>query len=354
MLKSMQVTNFTVFRDEVFEFSPNLNIVIGENSVGKSHLLKLAYAMLAGSFESFNGPANTNIVSVHWGLDFARRLMGVFRPEALGGLVNLAAIQANPTAECTLGFAFANAAQNFGLHFGAGAQEYVEVLPQPQDRAACPPVYLPTRELLSIYPGFVSLYERYHLEFDQTWRDTCASLGGPLLKGDYAATSRKWLVLLEQAMGGTVELGKNGRFYLNRADGAKLEMHMVAEGHRKLAMVAQLIANGMINAGTCLFWDEPEANLNAKLIRVVAQVIVELGRHGVQVFIATHSLFLLRELEILLADASQPTVPVHYIGLAQGTDSATVTQGEHSADLAEIVVLDEHIDQAERYLALED
>ena len=40
-----------------------------------------------------------------------------------------------------------------------------------------PPVFMPTRELLTIYPGFVSLYETTELPFEETWRDTCILLG---------------------------------------------------------------------------------------------------------------------------------------------------------------------------------
>ena len=46
-----------------------------------------------------------------------------------------------------------------------------------------------------------------------------------------------------------------------------------------------------------MFWDKPEADLNPRLIRLVAEVIYHLCQHGIQVFLATHSLFLLRELE---------------------------------------------------------
>ncbi len=46
MLKRMHLKKFTVFNDQMFEFSNGLNVIVGENSAGKSHILKLAYAML--------------------------------------------------------------------------------------------------------------------------------------------------------------------------------------------------------------------------------------------------------------------------------------------------------------------
>ncbi|WP_281258757.1 hypothetical protein [Avibacterium endocarditidis] len=43
-----------------------------------------------------------------------------------------------------------------------------------------------------------------------------------------------------------------------------MEIPLVAEGLRKLAMVARLVATGTLLDKGCLFWDEPEANLNPK------------------------------------------------------------------------------------------
>lgn len=45
----------------------------------------------------------------------------------------------------------------------------------PKARVDAAPAYLPTRELLTIYPGFVSVYENHYLEFEETWRDTAFS-----------------------------------------------------------------------------------------------------------------------------------------------------------------------------------
>ena len=47
-----------------------------------------------------------------------------------------------------------------------------------------------------------------------------------------------------------------------------------------------------------MFWDEPEANLNPKYIPVVAEMLLELQRDGVQVFVSTHDYFLTKYLEI--------------------------------------------------------
>ena len=46
MIKTLKLSNFTVFKEAELEFSPGLNVIVGENGTGKSHLLKLAYTIL--------------------------------------------------------------------------------------------------------------------------------------------------------------------------------------------------------------------------------------------------------------------------------------------------------------------
>ena len=45
MLYTLNAKNFTLFSDASFEFSPGLNVIIGENGTGKSLILKLAYTL---------------------------------------------------------------------------------------------------------------------------------------------------------------------------------------------------------------------------------------------------------------------------------------------------------------------
>src|SRR5262249_13509668 len=73
---------------------------------------------------------------------------------------------------------------------------------------------------------------------------------------------------------------------------------MLAEGHRKLAALAYLIRTGALTTESVLFWDEPETNMNPKLVRVMATVIWRLARAGVQIVLATHDYLLARELSM--------------------------------------------------------
>ena len=153
-------------------------------------------------------------------------------------------------------------------------------------------------------------------------------------------------------MGGNVEADEAGRFYLNLPSGS-MEMHLVAEGLRKLATVARLIATGSLLDKGYLFWDEPESNLNPKIIKTVAKTILQLAQSGIQVFIATHSIFLLRELHILQKIEFE-TLDTRCFGLhiveGGGVD---VQQGKTMDDIGYITALDEDLLQSDRYIDTE-
>ena len=124
----------------------------------------------------------------------------------------------------------------------------------------------------------------------------------------------------------------------------------MAEGLRKLAMVIRLVSTGSLLDKGFLFWDEPESNLNPKLIRLIARAIMELCQHGIQVFVATHSLFLLKEFEILSMERDFPQVESRYFALVAADNGVDVEQGSTVEDLETIVLLDEELGQSDRYM----
>lgn len=127
-------------------------------------------------------------------------------------------------------------------------------------------------------------------------------------------------------------------------------MSLVAEGQRKLAMLARLIANGTLMDKGFLFWDEPEANLNPLLIKEVAQSIVNLSKTGIQVFLATHSLFLLRELEILMTSERNLELKSRFFGLHFSGDGVVIEQGDTIDEIGDITALDEELAQSDRFI----
>lgn len=347
MLKELVVKNLTLFPDEhQLSFAEGLNVFVGENGTGKTHLMKAIYSLLATSEEASrkqsSAPTKTYLQKA-----YADKLLGVFKPDTLGRLAS----RKQGRARCEIALHFQNRAFNSSINFATNAQSDVQIECLPTAWSGQRALFIPTRELMTIYPGFVALYDMHYVPFEETWRDTCVHLAVPQLKGRSTAAIADLLDPLEKAMGGRVFLDKSGRFYLKSATG-NMEMQLVSEGLRKLAMLAQLISNGILQENGYVFWDEPEANLNPKLIKLIAEVIYSLADNGIQVFIATHSLFLLRELEIIAAQKKQNNFSQRYFALKAETDSVSIEQGDELTDLNTLVMLDEALQQSDRYMEL--
>jgi energy-coupling factor transporter ATP-binding protein EcfA2 len=342
MIKSLHIKNFTVFPDATLDFGAKMNVIVGENGTGKSHLLKLAYSLLAVEAQGLRESKEPVPSAEFLKGAIARKLLGVFRPDELGRLAR----RDQGVQRCDIELVAKDPALSLKLSFNTKSKTEVSIASPPSAWADKAPVFLPTRELLTIYPGFVSLYETTTLPFEETWRDTCLLLGAPLARGTREATIKEMLEPLEVALGGSV-YESGGHFYVKRGK-ANTEVHLVAEGLRKLAMLARLIATGSLVDKGSLFWDEPEASLNPKLIKDIARVIVHLSQSGIQVFVATHSLFLLRELHILQQGQSLDT---RCFGLRLERDEKVhVEAGSSMDDIGSIASLDEELQQSQRYL----
>lgn len=346
MIKQLKITNFTRFPEAEFRFGGELNLFIGENGTGKSQVLKLAYSLASVLTENemeLAAPTQENLKK-----SIALKLRQVFRPDTLGRLVRQKPNGARASVSCD----FAENSPDLEFSFSKRSQSEVAVSTLPDTWLEKLPVFFPTRELMSIYPNFVSIYETTEgLEIESTWRDTCLLLGALERSGSKEQAARELLQPLEAAMGGSIELERGGRFYLELPN-ERMEMHLVAEGLRKLAMVARLIATGSLLDKGYLFWDEPEANLNPKIVKQVANTIVNLARNGIQVFVATHSLFLMREIHILLKQ-SDSALDARFFGFHLKDGGVDVKSGKSMDDVGDVTSLIEDLSQSERYIDLE-
>lgn len=360
MLRSLDIKNFTAFPSARLDFGTRLNVVIGENGLGKTHLLKLPYAVLGARAELDRGPNGRRPTKGVLQRALAEKLVGVFRPQSLGRLARRQQGRERVRIEVAFGGSEHLTApsrpereSHLVFRFATNSQTEVAVESLPNGWTAEPPVFLPTRELLTLYPGLRAQYRDRYLEIEETWIDACELLEKPALRGPTEREIGKLLRPIEEAMGGKVVLDHNGRFYLKSYGKGTFEMPLVAEGHRKFAMLARLLVNGSLLERACLFWDEPEANLNPVLIRYAAQAIAGISRSGIQTFVATHSLFLLRELEILLRRDGATGDGCRWFALRQTEDGVAVEQGDSVEALQTIAALDASLDQSDRFLTAE-
>ena len=340
MLNKVVIKNFGPLPNGEYHFAPGLNVVLGENGLGKSQLLKLLYSVL-----KVNSSAK-EFTKAELQKAYADKLVGVLRPDALGRLVK----RRQGRERCEVRVDMLDSALCCAFSFASQAKSEVQVDQAPTGASNQAPAYIPTRELVTLCPWFGPLYDNYHLRFEESWRDTVSLLSAPSVKGPREKKAIVLLEPLEAAMGGKVVVDSGtGEFYLNIPGEGNVEMPLVAEGLRKLAMLARLISTGVLLDKGYLFWDEPETNLNPKLIKVLARSILTLCQQGIQVFIATHSYFLLKELDLL---SQQIGVQQRLLSLVASGDGGAVTlqQADRLLDLETVVALDEELAQYDREL----
>lgn len=345
-IKAIAIENFTVFNNENLAFSDGLNIVVGENGTGKSHLLKLLYALIMSMnhVDHFYADYYERKMFIDEALSEAIEIsfMQIFKPDELGNLIT------HEQDKCFIRINLGRYSIPFNfIKSNPSDENPIWAEGDNLDTFEKSSIFIPAKEMLSFYEGFVPLYETRETTFDEIYYNLARALSLSALKNiqSYPIESQL-LAKLEEILEGKILL-ERGRFYLASTNGHKTEIALVAEGLRKIATIAQLIANGSLTKNSLLFWDEPEANLNPKLIKKMAEVLVELSRAGMQIFIATHSLFLVKEIEILRSKDDK----LKYFGLGFNDQAVRVSQSEDFEALDDIVILDEELEQDDRFLS---
>lgn len=101
----------------------------------------------------------------------------------------------------------------------------------------------------------------------------------------------------KKVMGGKLTLSETGDLSFQEGE-RNFSLHLTAMGIVNLGMIALLIERKIIDKGSFLFIDEPEAHLHPAWQVKMAKTLFELAKGGVNVVIATHSADILKFLEV--------------------------------------------------------
>lgn len=271
------------FSDEFkLEFCDGINVLIGENGVGKSTILKMIYAATQWSIKQTD-PGK------------AKRLVQFFSNSLndSGALKNV---------DNTEDYCYYKVSD--GVHSFEDSLSHKGILNYDKWLGLdIQSVFIPTMEMLSHAKGFLAMNQKYNMPFDATQIDIIVNASLPETR--YISSAMGGILdKISDTIDGTVIL-ENDSFYLVKKDGHKVDFSLEAEGLRKLGLLWKLIRNGLLENGTVLLWDEPEANLNPELYPLVAEILLELQKNGVQIFVATHSYNFAKYLEIRRTNKEQ-------------------------------------------------
>jgi len=321
-IDNVTISEFGAFTELKLRFSPGINVFIGANATGKSQLLKLLYVMHRSA---------ENDLSARFTRE---KLMSVFKPDHLGRLVHRR--RGVNTALVRVGLWGGHV--RFSLSSKASAKFRIR---KTRDlKAEAPAIFIPTREALALFEGFISLYKNREVAFDETYYDLCLALALPSLRGAREDKASELIAPIENALGGKVVL-EGGRFYVRRPDG-DFEAHLVSEGLRKIGTLARLVTNGSLTNKGVLFWDEPEANLNPRLVRQLIEFLRVLAAQGVQVFLATHDALVTQRLSLAAEYGLKPEVPIRFFAFYRHQQELRCDEGKTLAALKHNPILEEY------------
>ena len=320
-IKSLDIEEFTVFKKNHIEFSPGLNILIGKNGTGKTHLLKILYSFIKSKNTRQNDDIGNNVFT---------NLVSCFNC-SLGDFVP----KYNEDSFALLEVHFVNG-QYIALRKNLTARETKPAI-KIIDRELPICLYIPPQEMLSLFDGFIASWEKRENSFDQTYYDLAKALSLSPLKD--TSFFNDLISPLENVIKGKV-VKEGGRFYLEY-DWGKVEAHLVAEGLRKLSQLIYLIANGSINENTVLLWDEPEVHFNPSLIEAIVVLLKGLVDKGLQIFITTHDYLLSQRLS-LISEYENPDFPIRFFCLEnEVVDGIKIEEGKTLAEIRSNPILDE-------------
>ena len=257
------------------DFCDGVNVLICENGVGKTTILKMIYATAQWSIKQTDEGKTKRLVQF-----FSNSLKD---SDTLKNVENKEDYCYYRVSDGTHSFEDSlshKALLNYDQWLGLNIQS----------------VFIPTTEMLSHAKGFLAMNQKYNMPFDGTQIDIIVNASLPETR-EIPSVMRGILDKISAVIDGTVIM-ENDSFYVLKNNGQKVNFSLEAEGLRKLGLLWKLIRNGLLEKGTILLWDEPEANLNPELYPLVAEILLELQENGVQVFVATHNYNFAKYLEI--------------------------------------------------------
>jgi predicted ATP-dependent endonuclease of OLD family len=160
-------------------------------------------------------------------------------------------------------------------------------------------VFIPVKEVLSM-SNMTRVAEEYRrtLNLDATLTDIITKAQN-LIPDTVSQLALNIAKRIEHHIEGKVYFDeKEKTFWIAKNNGDKIPFTSEAEGFRKLGLLWQLVMNQNIKEGTILLWDEPEANINPKLIPFLVDILLTLEKAGVQMFLATHDYLFAKYLEV--------------------------------------------------------
>ncbi|MDR2268115.1 MAG: AAA family ATPase [Holosporaceae bacterium] len=280
-ISRLEIENFLIFSGKfAMDFCPNINVLVGGNSTGKTTLLKLIYAFCNISSSTIANGSSLEINQPSIIKSYFMHTRGHTDPSNCSGRLTIY-----------------GGSENVKLSIGVDSNLVSESVHLPSDVEQLRQwvygnfisVFIPEKDMLSNSRGLPETFEYGNAQFTRTEIDIIKK-ARILANGPEQPLYTKICKIIN------AEPENDGQsFYMRHKDlEDRIPFSLEASGYRKFGLLAALIRNEQIRSGSILLWDEPENSLNPELVPCLVDILLELSHNGVQIFVATHSEILAR------------------------------------------------------------
>lgn len=278
---------------------PSINVIIGKNDTGKTGLLKLLYATVK-SLEVYS--LKSKQLDVVFKKELSDKLFDTFMPRK-NGLGDLVQKGSKEKLDVNITIVGNNVKYKQPIYFSFGDRteksittciEHVEPLTNSSINA----LFVPAKEVLTAFSDIRNIRENFYgVGFDDTYLDLIKALSLETTKGRVATELSQVNKSLEDLFEGKIEqTGQKEQPFVFKKGNQQFAMQQTSEGIKKIGILTTLITNRQIGKGTILFMDEPETALHPDAVRQMVEMLVAMSKAGVQIFLASHSYFVIKQL----------------------------------------------------------
>lgn len=352
MIKSIKIKNFMIHSDVNIDNIPKINLIIGKNDTGKTSLLKLLYSTVKSlEIHSLKMKSRDSVFKK----ELADKLLSTFMPtkNGLGELVQ----KGSKSINIDIMLNNDKYQQQICYSFGERTEKNISICTDeinPITDNTINALFIPSKEVLTGFLDIQNIRDKFYgVGFDDTYLDLIKSLNLPakkdVISSEFNVVNKKLVELFE----GKIEQTDNREQpFIFKKGNQQFTMQQTAEGIKKIGVLTTLIANQELRKNTILFMDEPETALHPDAIRKLIEMLVIISQTGVQVFLASHSYFVIKQLAIC---AKRDNINTLYWNLVKEPKSTVKNSFHNLSDgiLPENAIIKESIDMFDQEIYID-
>ncbi|MCD8118840.1 MAG: ATP-binding protein [Lachnospiraceae bacterium] len=289
-IEQLAMKNYGVIGDLYCDKFSGINLIIGENGTGKTYFLKSLYSAVRALEEYKRGDDIRSLNDV-----LSEKLRWTFQVDKLGDMVTR-------TAKDELEFGIKIGELKTKYQLSADVSGKVETVTEPAKGKEGNSIFIPAKEVLSLYSIILESREVDKVfGFDDTYYDLAKALRISPSIGEKSAMFAKARKMVGDVIDGKVDYDDHkGKWYYKNRSNQQFSIGSTSEGVKKIAIMDRLLSNRYLDENSIIFIDEIEAALHPEAICQYLDMVDNIaGEMGVQVFISSHSYFVIKKLLLI-------------------------------------------------------